>query len=435
MPQWVLPITLSSIKWNDYKNEINQSINELTTYTKKINQEIVMIGIWCLIEKDIASEETTELKTQLKEYLQSYLNVDIEVFLVQETGTLEKMLLEVDDHIHWLCINEPFALFVQLYQNHSSRLNHAILIEGINTYQDQFISCYVDSNSGELVTKQYQDSSKRKDWLQKFLRFIQDCDYKAAEELLKSVDLSSNEMKEVYYLVNMQKRRLNFSFQKAYDSMELVKKYQSNQSLPLLQTEFILSNLIQQDSKTKSLEQIQELYRQIQLFLGMEDIPSFLTRFYRAREAVLNHIVKYGQADATNVEDDSKIFSSIYKLIDIIERKYDRHELEGNYGAYFYLKSSNVASALRVRNKSFIGHSRSSIDGKRLWSSYYGTSPRTSSEAKRRFLADSKIMLRDLGGNLDDNYQLLNQEIREKIMLLAKKGMIENASTSTAVSR
>jgi hypothetical protein len=107
-----------------------------------------------------------------------------------------------------------------------------------------------------------------------------------------------------------------------------------------------------------------------------------------------------------------------------LEEKYDNWEIDGYYGAYFYLKSANVAGALNVRNNSFIGHSRNKVDKEELWHSYFGTSKTTFNKAKRRFIMDTALMFRDLGVELDENIMSINRFLLQLSRKMILKGKV-----------
>lgn len=259
--------------------------------------------------------------------------------------------------------------------------------------------------------------------MQLFQHFIHDYNYGAALKLLDGLE-SNRQTRFIKLLLEVQQLRENFSFEKAHEKLIEAKRIFKSSNLCLLQTEIILNHLVGlQGEQKKELEQIQELYRHIKALLLKEDFPSFLTRFYRAREAVLNYIVKYGpEKDA---EVGLRKTSTIYQFIDEVEDLYEKEVINRYFGVYFYIKSSNVANALSVRNKSYIGHNRKPISKNSIFQEYYGTKNTKIPQATERFLGDTRIMLRDLGGALDDNLEEMNTYLIELIVNAAREGAVK----------
>jgi hypothetical protein len=143
-------------------------------------------------------------------------------------------------------------------------------------------------------------------------------------------------------------------------------------------------------------------------------------------------LLKYAQDSEIDLQSMKK--STIYKVVDELEQRYEQQKIDGYYGAYFYLKSLNVANALQVRNKSFIGHSRDPIENAELWYSYYGTDNITIARAKRRFLLETDLLFRDLQAEQDDNFEKLIDYLIELSNSMEKKGSSQDEGTSVLLS-
>lgn len=422
--QWVLPNDINKID-DLYRVDIEQSINKLEAFTTENKEKIKKVFIWVRLHHPFSFRQQVELEQRWENHIQSVVSKNVEVIPIvrKRRNSFDEDLIEVGKIMHLLCIQEPFDEVVLFSQSSLSTLQQAVLIEGTKTFADQFCLILQDAKTNELVFQQFHDSPYKKSWLQLFQHFIHDYNYGAALKLLDGLE-SNRQTRFIKLLLEVQQLRENFSFEKAHEKLIEAKRIFKSSNLCLLQTEIILNHLVGlQGEQKKELEQIQELYRHIKALLLKEDFPSFLTRFYRAREAVLNYIVKYGpEKDA---EVGLRKTSTIYQFIDEVEDLYEKEVINRYFGVYFYIKSSNVANALSVRNKSYIGHNRKPISKNSIFQEYYGTKNTKIPQATERFLGDTRIMLRDLGGALDDNLEEMNTYLIELIVNAAREGAVK----------
>lgn len=422
--QWVMPNDITQIDDLD-RIDIEQSLRKLESFVLEHKEQIRKIYIWVRLHHPFSIRQQMELEKRWENYIQSVVSINVEIIpIVRKRGpSFDEDLIEVARFMHLLCIQEPFEDVVLFSQSPLSTLQQAVLIEGTKTFADQFCLILQDPKTEELVYQRFHDSPYKKSWLQLFQHFIHDYNYAGALKLLEGLENNRNTL-FIKLLLEVQQLRSNFSFEKAYEKLVEGKRVYKSSNLRLLQTEIILSHLVgMRGEQQRELEQIQELYRHIKALLIKDDLPSFLTRFYRAREAVLNYIVKYGPDQEVDV--DIRKTSTIYQFIDEVEDLYEKEVINRYFGVYFYIKSANVANALSVRNKSFIGHNRKPISKNSIFQEYYGTRNTKIPQATERFLGDTRIMLRDLGGALDDNLEEMNTYLIELMVNAAREGAVK----------
>ncbi|MGX6443609.1 hypothetical protein ACWM35_10385 [Neobacillus sp. K501] len=392
-------------------DEVIHQCNELNDILLNLDYLHKEIYCWFTVDQHIMQRQIGIIEGHLEKVLEDKLQngQEIHVMLIPicRVLSLDHCLSKLELHLLPLRKKYPTESFGQIVGQTNGVISQALLIEGLRQFPNRYISLYWD---GKQLISIYNDSEiSPKTWLSLFKEFIQDYDYQGALELLTDIKSDTSEYQVLEAILHTQLQRMNFAFDEAAQSLEkamnLVKSHQV-----LMETDEILKRLLSGESYQKELEleRIAELFRQIDVYIQTDDIPSFLVRFYRAREAVLYFLLKYGRTDEeASIAIEKK--SSIYQVIEKLEELYDSWEIDDYYGAYFFLKSKNVASILEVRNKSFIGHSRNSINPKDLWYEFAGTTKTTVVKAKRRFQMDVDLLLRDLGIQVDDNYYSMNQ--------------------------
>ncbi|TWG30830.1 hypothetical protein GC56T2_2012 [Geobacillus sp. C56-T2] len=341
--------------------------------------------------------------------------VEVHLLSVGKGGDFALCRAEMERIIHKLCIRFPFAQFGHLVGFGDSPLVSLLFLEGIRRFADRYVSIYW--NDAEIHMEPTVADPPAETWLKQVQNFIIEHDYKAALEMLQDLE-ETKEKEAASHLLQMMIDRLNFAMEEALGHWhEAVRRIGTNRVLE--ETKHILQSLVSDDIKRRDLARIVELYRHLDMYLDAGNTVAFLVRFYRAREAVLYYLLQHAQTVPGNVMIEKK--STIYEVIEWLEEKYDQWEVDGYYGAYFYLKSLNVANALQVRNRSFIGHARSGINEKKLWHSYYGTDSVTMEKAKRRFIMDTSLLFRDLGVRWDENIMDVNRFLLQFISQLAKE--------------
>ncbi|WP_342580690.1 hypothetical protein [Ureibacillus sp. FSL W7-1570] len=420
--QWVLPNEVNQID-DLYRVDIEESIHQLEAFALAHQNEIKKVYIWVRLHRPFSIRQQMEFEERWEKELRKKIHQNVELIVLdrKKGKWFENELIEVNREIHRICIEEPFEEMVLISRGEHSQLQQAVLIGGIKTFANRFCLMLQDQATGELIRQQFHDSPYKKSWLQLFQHLIHDYNYVGALKLMEGLE-KNDRTRFIKYLLEVQLLRQNFNFEKALEKFMEAKKIHPASNLRLLEMELILQCLNgEQGEQKKELEQIQELYRHIKALLLKGDYPAFLVRFYRAREAVLRYIVKYGPDEKIDIPRAS----SIYQFINQVEELYEEGKINRYFGVYFYIKSSNVANALNVRNKSFIGHNRKSISKNAIFHEYYGSKNIKIPQATERFLGDTRIMLRDLGGALDDNLEAMNLYLIELMFSAAREGAVK----------
>lgn len=418
--QWVMPNFIE--RTDDLFNEDStMSIEQLRNLSNGHSSEIKRIYLWVHIDSQFTKRQIVDLETSWTEYIEKFVEKEVVIFPIKrlKKSTMDDFMIDVARIMHGLCIQEPFDEVVLLSRLQHISLQQAVLIEGIKTFEDRFCLLLQDKQ-GQTVIQQFNESPYQQSWLKLLQQFLHEYDYVGALKLFEGIELN-DETRFIKLLLRVQHARINFDFNDALSKLQEAKSF-SSFNVRMKDTEHILKNLTGACGEQQmELEQIQELYRHIKVLLLKDDLPSFLIRFYRAREAVLSYIVKYGAKENIDIHR----YSSIYKLIEQVEALFEDEKINRFFGVYFYIKSSNVANTLIVRNKSFIGHNRKPISRNAIFEEYYGAKKFKNSQAMDRFLGDTRIMLRDLGGTMDDNLELMNTYIIEAIVSAAREGAIK----------
>ena len=401
--QWVLPESLPQVL-AEATPFLQTSLEQLQKAIDYVQPDEVFIWGW--IPEAVTTHTQTRLETMYEDYFSEKLQVSVDVFSIREANSLDQALLRVDQSLHWVCLQYPLQTFALVPQPNMSLLYQAVLVESIKTFEDRFISLISDEQ-GQFVYHRYEEQLTTEDDFHMFQQVIHEYDYQTALQIVPT----NLKFDHVRALLQMQLARFNFDFEQALHVLET--QDVKLEPLTKLQTTLIFSKLTSEEEQVKDLATIEELYRHIKALLFKEDYASFLIRFYRAREAVLSYILKYG------AEQETFHKSSIYELVAHIEDLYEADVISEYHGAYFYTKSANVASTLHERNKSFIGHRRRPIYTKFIAEAYYGVKT-PKNQMKTRFLGDTRIMLKNLGGHLDDHFEQMNEQIITAMMAIVR---------------
>jgi len=403
-------------------DEVIQQCNELNEILLSLNSVNRELYCWFTCDHHITQRQVSVIEGHLEKVLENKLREgwEIHVILIPLASrlSLESYLAQIERLFIPLRKKYPTESFGQIVGQRNGLISQALLLKGLRQFPNRYVSLYWDSQ--QLTHINNETTVSPKTWPSLFKEFIHDYDYYGALELLTDMKSHSTEYQVIEALLRTQLTRMNFAFDEAAqylkNAMTLVNTHES-----LVETEGIFSRLLSEETKQKELERIVELFRQIEVYIQTDDVPSFLVRFYRAREAVLFYLLQFGKTDADNDLHFAKK-SSIYQLFEQLEELYDSWEIDGYYGAYFFLKSKNVAGILEARNKSFIGHSRMSINQKDLWYAFAGTTNTTIAKAKRRFQMDVDLLLRDLGVQVDDNFYSINQFLLQMVDRMRTEG-------------
>ncbi|MBO9129083.1 hypothetical protein [Bacillus sp. 165] len=393
--------------WQYDTESVDKQAETLKKILHGLPQEEGIVAAWFVVEDTLKMKHMVSLQQQLEDRISSVLGDEWEadVFLIpgSSSSTVQDYILDVEGLVHTLSLRYPFEHFAQIVGFGNYAPFQALFLEGMKQFENRYTSIYWNGTSAFLAHTEYETPADS--WAKQFRDFIAEYDYQAALKLLEERD-------DTPYVIGLRALlqsiidRLNFAFSESIEHLEEACTYLKKHNM-LDETMEALRPLLSHDKKEKELARIAELYRQLEIYLETNDMASFLVRFYRAREAVLLYLMQYG----TNFTYKQKKQSSIYGLVDELEQMYDEERIERFFGAYFYLRSSNVAKTLNVRNNSFIGHGRAGVTQRDLWHNYYGTSKTTLEKAKRRFLLDSQILFKDLGIDMENKFSSLNRYI------------------------
>lgn len=384
---------------------------KLKEMVSQIPAREIEIFSWFTVDKELKRKEANLIENHLESFLSRELDyqwkVNVQLICTHENSTMVEFVNQLESILIPMMKKYPTEYFAAVYSEEKALLSQALLIEGLKHFGDRYVNLFWENRKVHVVN--YPVQTKENDWFSLFKTFIYDYDYLGALKIFSNMKASygdSPQFQFIEYLLKMQIKRMNFSFEEAYGylkkGMELHKDYEV-----LHETETILKHLTMEHSKQRELERIQELFRHIYLFLETDNVPSFLVRFYRAREAVLFYLLQFARTGEFEYSFHEKK-SSIYEVFELLEEMYDNWEIDGHYGAYFFLKSLNTHNILMFRNRSFLGHARNKIEPNKLWQSFAGTDIVSPKKAKRRFQMDVDLLLRDLGVQTDDNFFALN---------------------------
>ncbi|OZM56257.1 hypothetical protein CIB95_12600 [Lottiidibacillus patelloidae] len=405
-----------------YYYDLSEILNKLDLIIIQLNKErkIKEIHCWFIIEETISAKFLPEIISYLHKELDKTINVEksIRVHIIpgSKESPLEEIMVDFEPVVHEISIKYPFSKFGHVVSFGDPIPEQALFLEGIRQWEDRYESVYYNETSIHTVNTTIK--GKTEQWTKQFRAFILDHDYYAAFLMVDDLPVSDLS-KGLKSLLHMMIDRFNFAFEDASIHLKEAKKYLGERSL-FLETESVFEKLNSTNKKEKDLALIVELFRQLDVYLDMGDMSAFLIRFYRAREAIMHYLYHYAQTNQVQMQVKKK--KSFHSVIEQMEEMYESWELDGYYGAYFFMKSQNVADTLKFRNNSFIGHGRSGISEQNLWKEYTGYFGITKEKAKRRFVSDTSLLLRDLGVNTDENITKINRFILRTIV----KGILPN---------
>ena len=408
--------------WQIQTEVLQTQVNKMKKVLTLLPQEKGTIIVWVMLEDTITYKNVQSIQTNLEHQLERLVkgewDILVELIPVREPYIVEEISANIEMLIHRLSVQFPFETFGQIVGFGHPVVSQALFLESVNHFGERYHSIYFDDK--EIISVPTFMSDHKQSVTNHLKNFILEYDYIGASDLAKDLkdkmDIQSIEM-----LIQMMRHRMNFSFEEALTLLKEVENNIGDRDV-LSQTKVHLMNLISNRKQKRDLARIDELFRQINSYLEIDDLPSFLVRFYRVREAVLFYLLEHAQTEPSPVKHVKR--TSIYQVFEELEEKYDCWEIDGYYGTYFWLKSSNVAKVLEERNKSFIGHTRNGIDKNQLWHSYYGSTHTTIEKSKRRFKMDTSLMLRELGIKEENTFERINKLIIELITKAEKKGAV-----------
>ncbi|MFY4685937.1 hypothetical protein [Bacillus anthracis] len=393
--------------WQFDEEKFQQEMGTLHQVLQSLQQDAGVVVIWFLLEEAIKAQHLANIEKQLTDKISKLLSADweVEVMLIPGTTTsaAHDLLIDIEAHIHQLMNRYPFEYFVQIVGFGEYAPFQALFLEGMRHFENRYAALYWDGKRSHITFTEYETSTTS--WSQQFRAFVNEYDYQAALKLLEEKN-DSEVAKGLSCLLQSMLDRLNFAFSESIAHIKESTTYlgESDITTAMLKT---LKPLVSKERQERDLARIVELYRQLDAYLEVNDLASFLIRFYRAREAVLYYVLHYNEKE----DVPRGRHGTIYEVVDQLESKFDEGQIEQFYGAYFYLRSSNVGRALHIRNQSFIGHGRDGVSGFQLWSNYYGTSRTTMEKAKRRFMLDTNLLFKDLGADMQYRYSSINKYI------------------------
>ncbi|GGA92054.1 hypothetical protein [Ornithinibacillus halotolerans] len=391
------------------RDDIVMEAKGLDQLLTQFPQDEGTVVVWFVMEESIPKKHTYSLLSELDSLLSDVIDSEKWELIIQlipgqtpYKGT--EMLMEAERLVHQLAVKYPFDIFAQIVGFGHPIPFQTLFLEGVRQFENRYASVYWENNQVEILhttIKQTMDS-----WMAEFRNFIIDHDYQAALEIITDIE-QTKVVQGIKCLLQMMVDRFNFSFDLALAHVKEAKSHLPNHDV-MNTTEAILMRLLSQNQAEQDLARIQELFRQIDVFIEIDDMPSFLVRFYRVREAILYYLFQHGRTSNDSSGHKNITKGHFLEKLAKLDEQYLSGEVDGNYGAYFYIKSANVTNTLEARNKSFLGHSRKQVNTSGVWKSYNGmkSSPY---QAKLRFTIDSKIMMRDLGIEEDENIPQINK--------------------------
>ncbi|PLT28596.1 hypothetical protein [Peribacillus deserti] len=369
----------------------------------------------------ISRQARYKLEQKLTDLIESALpdKWKADMYLIKKKSSLKALMNEAEMLIHKISFFYPYETIIQLTGTGDNDCFQAVFIESVRQLGSRHGFLFDKEGQSQISISRSVVSNRS--WKLQIRSFLMEYDFAGAIELVKD---KVEAPKSMEFILKMMDSRMNFCFKEAHQYLQECEKLLGADEPVLKETKKILHKLLSKEGREKDLALIEELYRQMEICIELDDLPAFLTRFYRAREAILLFLLVHGAKDKDSAAQVKK--SSIYQLIEELEKKYENGDVENYIGAYFYLKSLNVAHTLQVRNQSFIGHGREEIKSAELWHSYFGTKRTTVSRAKRRFLLESNMMLGDLGAAIDDNYSDLIDYLLKLELDIQPKGQESN---------
>ncbi|WP_409291265.1 hypothetical protein [Peribacillus sp. SCS-37] len=376
------------------------------------------------VEGRIGRKALYKLDQKLEDLITARLpeewSADLYFIQKREGGGFTRILTEAGLLIHKLSFYYPYETIIQLSGTGDAECFQAIFLESTKQLGSRHGFLFYSEGKAEIsLSRQAVSDRSLKLQVKGSLR---EFDFQGALELVKGQPAPE----PLRLMLKMMVSRMNFCFSEAHQHAVECERLLKDEPA-IKETRLLLEKLLSKEGREQDLALIEELYRQMEVCIEIDDMAAFLTRFYRAREAILTFLLKHGSG--YQEEEPMKNNSSIYQLIEELEKRYEEGEIEEYMGAYFYLKSLNVAHTLRVRNQSFIGHGREEINSEELWHSYFGNKRASVSRVKKRFLLESNLMLRDLGAELDDNYTELMEIMLQMDLDFEERGQREDETS------
>jgi|GEM_PF-2532218 len=412
IPQWIVTVH----EYDDAVSRLQQEYNFISRFLSAQDaQEPPLLYLWYCIQVD--SEREAQYWQEVRRKVQSvvsqtFAGVQLRVLVVPYISTsLEDLTAAFAPYIHKISVIHPLDRLGQVVGTGDPAVAHAFFIEAIKQWEDRYVSLYPDDFAYTAVDT--PALFVEKSWHSVFRQLVLNYDYRDALQALNErirLQGEEEELTLVKHALKMLVDRLNFAFRQA--SVHL-KPLEAIPHPLIAQTKEILNRLLlAEGNRDGDLERIAELYRHLDLYLEMDQLHSFFIRFYRAREAVLQFIYRYG-GDA--VREAPTSLHVIHQLIEQIEEDYAKEELYRYVAAYFYAKSKNVTDTLQLRNVSIVGHGRRGFRDKSVWEKYTGYGGHPMYKSKLKFERDSALVLRDLGTDSDEHFSEWNQWILTQV--------------------
>jgi len=274
-------------------DELNRVLSTLESMDKEVY-------CWFTVDSQITTRQKMVVEDHLEKLLEERISEgwDVQVLLIPigRTFSLESCLNQLEILLLPLKKRYPTECFGQIVGAQTNLISQALLLEGLRQFPQRCVTLYWDGTKTTSV--HHPGKVNPKSWFRLFREFIQDYDYQGALGLLSDLTVSSDSLKGIEGLLRSQLKRMNFDFEEANHCLsEAIILVGSNHCL--LETKAIYAKLLNHDPKIKELERIAELFRQIEIYVQMDDTPSFLVRFYRAREAVLFYLLQFAQTKSS----------------------------------------------------------------------------------------------------------------------------------------
>ncbi|MFC0215982.1 hypothetical protein ACFFK0_26640 [Paenibacillus chartarius] len=411
-------LELGKSRWN--LDEESKDLARFLAHCKKQGSLSFPSGIylWVIVSsgQSISDAARSEIVMQVHKQLsaedRNRLQGRLEVMFVGNPGNrLTDWLTRLEPMMHRLSVRHPFASFGQIAGKGASLFAHAFLLEGFRQWEDRYVSLYWQhDNVYECPVELHVYSHN---WYQVFRQFLMDYDYRAAYEWVReqlSLTGHASIWEPVLHVVGMLGDRLNFHDGHTWEHWQQARKMLFPTEL-VQSTDRIVTDLRRvEGEQAGDLARIQELFRQMDLYLELDDIPSFMIRFYRSREALLQYIYRYGRDGAPR---DIPERLTLNELAELVEEEYASGGISRFAAAYFYSRSKNVADTLLLRNRSLLGHGRKGFKDREIWTEYTGYAGGAIYRSKLRFERDAALMLKDLGAQWDSHYEEWNHFLLE----------------------
>lgn len=142
-------------------------------------------------------------------------------------------------------------------------------------FENRYAALYWDGKRSHITFTEYETSTTS--WSQQFRAFVNEYDYQAALKLLEEKN-DSEVAKGLSCLLQSMLDRLNFAFSESIAHIKESTTYlgESDITTAMLKT---LKPLVSKERQERDLARIVELYRQLDAYLEVNDLASFLIRF------------------------------------------------------------------------------------------------------------------------------------------------------------